>query len=258
MTETTNPYQFPSLESSTSRQPNSWKSIAFVFFLTVAVILVAAALFLPSVRNAKGAAVSLECKNNLKNIVLALHSYASKNGGQFPPAYTVDSNGKPLHSWRTLILAQLDRRELFEHVDFSKPWDDPGNAEVFKTAVRVYSCPSQENRDNLTTYQIIISSKSCFPDGKSRNMSEITDGTGQTLLVVEMCSEYAVPWMSPQDTDEQIFLAQYSKACSPHTDIFNVGYADGSVGVISSTCSREILEALVTADGNDVLDDNSF
>ena len=89
-------------------------------------------------------------------------------------------------------------------------------------------------------------------------MSEITDGAGQTFLVVEMCSESAVPWMSPQETDEQTFLDQYSEACSPHTDIFNVGYADGSVGFLSSTCSRRVLRALITADGNDVLGGNEF
>jgi len=257
MTEAANPYQIPSVESNTPR-PNSWKSIVIVFFLTSAIILVAAALFLPSIRFASGASETLQCKNNLKNIVLALHNYASRNGGQFPPAYTVDSNGKPLHSWRTLILAHVDRRELYDRVDYSKPWNDPVNADVFKTALSVYSCPSLENPDNLTTYQVIVSPGSCFPLPKSRNMSEMTDGAGQTLLVVEMCSEHAVPWMSPQDTDEQTFLDQYPKGCSPHSGGFNVGYADGSVGFISSTCSREVLKALITADGNDVLDDNAF
>ena len=258
MTETTSPYQIPGVDSNTPPLPNSWKSVVVVFFLTAAIILVAAALLLPNIRNVRGGADTTHCKNNIKNIVLALHNYASNNGGQFPPAYTVDSNGKPLHSWRTLILAQLDQREMHDRVDFSKPWDDPVNAEVFKTAVRVYSCPSLANRDNTTTYQVIVSPSSCFPLPKSRNMSEITDGAGQTLLVVEMCSENAVPWMSPQDTDEQTFLAQYSKVCSPHTDIFNVGFADGSVGGLSSTCSRDVLEALITADGNDVLEGNEF
>ncbi len=257
MTESSNPYQIPEVKSISTR-PKSWKSIVVAFFLTAAIVLVAAALSLPSIRSAKGPSVTLHCRNNLKNIVLAMYNYASRNGGQFPPAYTVDSNGKPLHSWRTLILAHLDRREMYDRIDFSKPWDDTVNAEVFKTHVRVYSCPALLNRHNMTTYQVIVSPSSCFPLPKSRNMSEITDGAGQTLLVVEMCSEYAVPWMSPQDTDEQTFLAQYSNGCSPHSGGFNVGYADGSVGFLSSTCSKDVLQALITANGNDVLGGNEF
>lgn len=88
--------------------------------------------------------------------ISALHNHASKNGGQFPPAYTVDSNGKPLHSWRTLILAHLDQRALYERIDFSKPWDDPANSEALKTAIDVYSCPASENPDNLTTSKEVL------------------------------------------------------------------------------------------------------
>ena len=81
----------------------------------------------------------MECKNNRKNIALALHSFASSNGGNFPPTYTVDNNGKRLHSWRTLILAHLDRRDLYDRVDYSKPWDVPSNAEIVKSRVRFIS-----------------------------------------------------------------------------------------------------------------------
>ncbi len=258
MTENTNPYQIPDIETRTPQLPNSWKSIAKYSLLTTSIIVVLAVFLLPTVRTARPAAVTVQCKNNLKNIVLALHNYASTNGGQFPPAYTVDSDGKPLHSWRTLILQQMDRRDLYDRIDFSKPWNDPVNAALFKTALRVYSCPSEENPENMTTYQVIVSPGSCFPFPKSRNLSEITDGAGQTLLIVEMPSEYAVPWMSPQDTDEPTFLIQYSKAATPHSGGFNVGYADGHVGFLSSGCSRQVLKAIISTDGHDVLGDNEF
>ncbi|MEZ6144785.1 MAG: DUF1559 domain-containing protein [Planctomycetaceae bacterium] len=48
----------------------------------------------------------LQCKNNLKQIMLALHNYHD-DFGTFPPAYTVDENGKRMHSWRTLIWPYL-------------------------------------------------------------------------------------------------------------------------------------------------------
>src|SRR4051812_3837711 len=44
-----------------------------------------------------------KCKNHLKDIALALHNYHDAYG-TFPPAYIADQNGRPMHSWRVLIL----------------------------------------------------------------------------------------------------------------------------------------------------------
>ena len=48
--------------------------------------------------------------------------------------------------------------------------------------------------------------------------------------------------------------------CFPLTNLqpMNAGYTDGSVGFLSSTCSRDVLQALITANGNDVLGGNEF
>lgn len=83
----------------------------------------------------------MQCRA-LENIALALHNYAAKNHGVLPPTYTVDSAGKPLHSWRTLILPYIDYQDLYKKIDLSKSWNDPANAEVFKAHVKVYHCPS--------------------------------------------------------------------------------------------------------------------
>ena len=74
----------------------------------------------------------MQCANNLKQIALALRNYESVYHA-LPPAYTVDAEGKPLHSWRTLILPYLEQQALYDKIDLSKPWDDPANKEAYET-----------------------------------------------------------------------------------------------------------------------------
>src|SRR5271168_5107175 len=48
-----------------------------------------------------------ECKNHLKQLALAMHNYHDQYGS-FPPAYIADKNGRPMHSWRVLLLPFLE------------------------------------------------------------------------------------------------------------------------------------------------------
>lgn len=77
--------------------------------LAIAIVAISVALFLPATRNVRPAAYRSQCKNNLKQIGLALHNYHDEYQA-FPPAYTVDADGKPLHSWRTLILPYMEQK----------------------------------------------------------------------------------------------------------------------------------------------------
>ena len=58
-----------------------------------------------------------------------------------PPAYTVDADGRPLHSWRTLILPYLEQEPLYQTIDLSKPWNDPANAKARRNRSSRFSLP---------------------------------------------------------------------------------------------------------------------
>ena len=94
-------------------------------------VLITVAMLLPAMRTAGPAARRAQCVNNLKQIALALFNYESAYNA-LPPAYTVDAEGKPLHSWRTLILPYLEKQSLYDSIDLSKPWNDPANAEALQ------------------------------------------------------------------------------------------------------------------------------
>ncbi|QDU44463.1 hypothetical protein Mal52_29450 [Symmachiella dynata] len=194
------------------------------------------------------------CINKLKNISLALHNYNNTYGG-LPPAYTVDAEGKPLHSWRTLILPYLDQKELYEKIDLSKPWDDPVNAEAAATYISEYDCPStySELERNRTVYLAVVTPESCIRPTKVRPISEVTDGLLNTLMVLEVPVKYAVPWMSPQDANLQLVLSSISGEDLQHSDGFNAGLADGRVKFLSSEISAATLRSLTTAAQGDVV-----
>src|SRR5579864_1381633 len=89
-------------------KPSSARGFTLLELVVVVIIIVVLiALLLPAIRSSGPAARRAQCTNNLKQIALALSNYEQANSA-LPPAFTVDAEGKPLHSWRTLILPYLE------------------------------------------------------------------------------------------------------------------------------------------------------
>ena len=173
--------------------------------------------------------------------------------GSLPPAYTIDANGKPLHSWRTLILPYLEHQALYNTIDLSKPWNHPANSQAFKAQLPIYRCPASELPPSYTSYLASVGENSCFLPTNPRPFSEITDGTSNTLLVVEFPNEYAVHWMSPLDADEDMIVGFASLGTLAHPAGTQVALADGSVRYVSLNIAPETLRALVTAHGGETV-----
>src|SRR5438067_2250340 len=65
-------------------------------------------------------------RNHLLQIGLALHRYYQAHGG-LPPAAVQSKDGRPLYSWRVLVLPYLEEQALYEQFDLDEPWDGPHN-----------------------------------------------------------------------------------------------------------------------------------
>ena len=111
--------------------------VALVAFCLICFLLV----LLPLLTVARDASRLASCRRKLRNIALALQCYHRANGC-FPPAYIADKNGKPMHSWRVLILPYMDYRWLHEAYDFTQPWDGPKNKKLVGIGLADYVCPS--------------------------------------------------------------------------------------------------------------------
>jgi hypothetical protein len=186
-----------------------------------------------------------------------MHTYADTYGA-FPPAYTVDADGKPLHSWRTLLLPYCEGAEVYQKLDLSKPWDDPVNAELFKKfAAKIgpmaFHCPSIDIPPGKTTYLAIVTPNSCLRPSEGRPLADIKDGLSNTVVVIEVPADKAVPWMAPVDADEALMLSIGSdpNLQSPHPSGFMAALCDGSARLVRNERSAEDRRALISIDAGD-------
>jgi prepilin-type processing-associated H-X9-DG protein len=210
--------------------------------------LILIALLLPAVQAAREAARRAQCTNNLKQIALAMHNYASAYNC-FPPAATYDSDGKPLLSWRVLLLPYLEEASLYNQFRLDEPWDSPNNKPLADRIPGMFRCPSDVVPLGMTTYEVVVDPRSLFT-GQPRGVSlrEVTDGTSNTLMVVEGADP--VPWTKP-DGLSLTSNAQMLGMGSKHPGGLNASFADGSVRFLKNSISPSTLRALVTRNGNE-------
>jgi prepilin-type processing-associated H-X9-DG protein len=222
------------------------------------------AVLLLGVRGARVTGVSGEaarraqCVNNLKQIALAYHNYHSATNA-FPAPAIADKDGKPLLSWRVAILPYIEQQELYNKFHLDEPWDSPHNKALIKEMPVTYVCPSRKNPEpGTTTYRVFVGDGAMFqkPD-QGTEMASITDGTSNTIMVVEATD--AVPWTKPDDLkfDLNAKPSLYG-AGSPHPGGFNAAFGDGSVRFIRNTIDLIVWKALITRASGEIINADAF
>ena len=152
----------------------------------------------------------LQCANNLKQLGIALHNYHDKFGC-LPPAFVADESGKPMHSWRTLLLPFLEDEELeelYQNYDFKKSWNSPENQKLAtESQPYMMRCPSSPHLASQTNYVAVLGNDTLWPtDGSSRSFSEVKAGTSNTALLIGIYHPN-IPWHEPRDVKLDDFLS---------------------------------------------------
>jgi prepilin-type processing-associated H-X9-DG protein len=223
-------------------------------------------IFSPSTGHPREGVFRTQCRNNLKQIGLAMDNYHSSHG-LFPPSASGD---KPT-SWRVSILPYLDQGPLFDQYDQRRTWDEPSNANMARKKVEALICPSndfarQDPQERwFTAYSMLTGphTMGAKPAGTARK--EITDGSSNTLFVVEACGAQIV-WTEPRDVDVAfqptgVNLNGPKKGTSSgwlsgyHRNGVNVLLADGSVRFICANVEPAILKKLATIDDGEEIGD---
>lgn len=193
-----------------------------------------------------------QCVDNLKTLGLAMHNYHGVHG-TFPPAYSSDAQGKPLLSWRVLILKYLDEEELFKEFHLDEPWDAPHNRALIGRMPKVFACPSRRGgalASGMTIYKTPRGPQTAFPGSFGVNLKNVTDGTSNTIMIVETPADQAVTWTKPDDWDVPATL-DVKAILSRHVGGADATMMDGSVRFFRDTTTAETLGKLLTPAGGE-------
>jgi hypothetical protein len=240
--------------------------------LTIFAAFVLAAFLMPFVIGSGGgnreAHRKSDCQNHLKQIALAMQNYVSVYG-TFPPAYIADSHGRPMHSWRVLILPFTEAwhdspnfQEIYDAYDFNEPWDGPNNRKLLERMPDIYRCPSDTHAPPGTTnYVAVIGNETAWPFAQSRALKDFADGLSNTLLVVET-TDRNIPWLAPIDLDfayldprinppSKYGIASQHPGHKSWPGGANVLIADGAVRYFQDTIDPKLVRALLTVAGGE-------
>jgi prepilin-type N-terminal cleavage/methylation domain-containing protein/prepilin-type processing-associated H-X9-DG protein len=182
--------------------------------VVIAIIAVLIALLLPAVQQAREAARRVQCKNNLKQIGLAVHNYESTHG-RLPAAGegTNYSTSPPstwfgLHSLFSQILPFVDQATTYQQFDFGLAYNASSqNIAAAKQGIPMFVCPSEAWRSSTTdktgfgttdyaaSFYVDIDPATGLRNPWSRvdgtitrdwtRFSFVTDGLSNTIIVVE-------------------------------------------------------------------------
>ena len=184
----------------------------------------------------------MRCTSKIKGLSLAFHGYHNKHGA-FPPAYTVDAEGRRLHSWRTLLLPYLgdEERELYGKIRLDEPWDSDHNRQFrdqpwfnWEEGACNSCCPTLrrtlpagKNKGQYTNYMVVEGPGLVFDGPSCTKLEALERGTSNTVLFVE--STMAVHWMCPVDI--QIDMVRQG-IVPKRSRIFGIGsgHPKGAVG----------------------------
>jgi prepilin-type processing-associated H-X9-DG protein len=203
----------------------------------------------------KDAPLRMRSQNNLKAIGLALHNYHDTHG-HFPAPAIYSKDGKPLLSWRVAILPWLEQDAVYREFHLDEPWDSPHNKPLSDLVLPVYAplgarSGARSAGPGLTYYQAFVGKGAGFEPHKELRIPDFTDGTSNTLLVVEAATP--VPWAKPEDLP---FVADQAlpRLGGLFGGDFNALFADGSVNLLSKKADPDMLRAAITRNGGEVLD----
>jgi hypothetical protein len=184
-------------------------------------------LVTPPIEAARAAAMRVKSMNNLRQIAIGMFKYYESGKNHFPLLASVGKDGKPLLSWRVHILPYLGEGELYKQFDLDEPWDSPHNRTLIEKMPECYRLPMSKSGPGRTNYLLPVGGGAAFEADKPTRVKDITDGTSNTIMIVEVDDDHAVIWTKPEDLPFD--PKDPAKGLGRFFGGFNTALCDGSV-----------------------------
>jgi len=213
----------------------------------------------PAVEQARIAARRSSSMNRMKQILLAMHNYADKHsvGGDnfFPCSAIRDAEGKPLLSWRVVILPYLGEEELYRKFHLDEPWDSDHNKALLNQMPEVFCNPNSNAAINLATYLMPNGTGAVGELQKDFGFASLKDGASRTVILVEVNDDQAVPWTKPMDWEFSQDNPLDGIGDAHPGNVFGIGLADGCVlGKKADVLDKNQWKAALTYAGGETED----
>jgi len=284
------------VRNSAFRRPPS--AFTLVELLTVIAILgILVALLLPAVQAARESSRRATCQNNLRQIGLGLnHFHEAKKS--FPVGCTACTGKQLHRqiAWSVYLLPYVELENLWRLFDENHAYNSAENHEAGRTVVSVYLCPStttQAGRPSPTTGDVngngqwdpgddlaYIDYGGMFGVGDPKlplgngtmiyertiSARDVRDGLSQTIIVAEDTGRAGGEpqhgtWADGQnifDVTMPINRSQNNELWSDHAGGVNITFCDGAVRFLPQNIANEILFALCTRDGHEIISADAY
>ncbi len=239
------------------------RRMKWVVFGLVLVGFAGCVVLLPCMVKVRDGAAWIESASQLKTIGQAIRNYHEAYG-KLPPAVVYDKEGRPLHSWRVLLLPFLEGQSLYSQIHLDEPWDSPHNKPLLEQEPQCYRVVfGGRDAVGLTHYRVFVGSGTAFErDGLT--WDDFPDGPKNTILVVE--AHEAVPWTKPADLSYEpdkplpalggLYSKPYHFLCYEvgRTPGFNACFADGTIRFLSAKTDEKTIRSLITRNSGEKVD----
>jgi prepilin-type N-terminal cleavage/methylation domain-containing protein/prepilin-type processing-associated H-X9-DG protein len=297
----------PNCREKNMKRRHGFTLVELLVVITIIGILIA--LLLPVVQVAREAARRMQCSNNIKNAVLGLQVYHEQKG-MFPPGISNPDGTRNMTAWTVYLLPFIEQQNLYSKINFAD-FDAVENRDVWRTKTSPYLCPS-DNADRTNSrfgglgwarsnivgcfnveggiYPTTPGTrKSIFTKNLSRSITDVVDGTSNTVAISEIISgpndthdirgiwyhdwgchyehlynpnypadningdgspsDYCVSDKVPCGTNAPGWGDTVAAASSYHPGGVNVGLVDGSVRFVNETVNSAVWQAAGSIDG---------
>ena len=157
-----------------------------------------------------------------------------------------------MHSWRALILRQLEATAIHRVYHFDESWDAPNNKSLHTSTLPCWHCPSDESPRSEVSYLAVVGQHAAWDGTQSRRSSDMAT---DTILLIEVRG-LNVPWLEPRDLTPEgvrrlIRETHSGDRESSHRGGCHVLLADFTVQFIPDDIPPAVLDRMLTieADG---------